>query len=378
VQSVAPSHQPRRVFPRLLFVIIGIVALYALLAGVVFPRVLRQQAVKRLSALTGTQAEIQKVTFHPFALRLSISGVLLRDLSNAPLLTWSNLVADVELASIWRAELFLKELRVEHPNIWLKRNSDESINLLALVERVQSQLPPADTNAPSSGLFPLTIARVTATNGAVAFRDDFVPGTYETRIAPFNLALQDLTTGTNQTGQLEFTASGDHGQRFSLAGSLGLQPLLVDAAFRASDISLPPYRPYSDGFSTMAPTSGVVALEIPFQVSSTPTGITVRVVQGKFNARQLAVVERTNSLPVLSTETLQIDGINASLAEHTGSVERFAIDDCVLHVRRTPGGESNLQGMVEPETIERLIDESSSSGIPGSTSWTRHSNHPSP
>jgi hypothetical protein len=345
------------VFLRVLLIVISGVALYALLAGVIFPRVLRHQAAKRLTALAGTRAEIQRVSFHPFALRLFVGGVSISDLSGTPLLTLSNMVADLQLASLWRGELFLKRVTVDHPALALKRNSDARVNLLELVQRVRSQRPAAETSVPPSRPFPITIAHFTATNGTIAFRDEFVPGSYEARIAPFDLFLENLTTRTNRTGRLELTASADGGEAFSLAGTVGLQPLAIDAAFKATDISLPRQRPYSDTFSTMAPTSGVVAVEIPFRLSSTPRGIDARVSGGEFSARQLAVIERANGLPVLSAEGVHLDGIEVSLAEHTGSVERFEIGGGVLHVRRAPGGASNLQGMIEPEAIEQFIEE---------------------
>jgi len=68
----------------------GAVLLYAVVAGVIAPRIARSQAERRLSALVGGPVTIGQVAFHPFALRARVTDFRLGEPDGRPLLVWSN------------------------------------------------------------------------------------------------------------------------------------------------------------------------------------------------------------------------------------------------------------------------------------------------
>lgn len=331
--------------------------LYLLLAGLVLPRVLRIRAEKHLAALTGAEVHIAKITFNPFILRLSVDGFSLRESQDKPLLEGKKLVVDLELASLWKREVRLSEISLDHPRVQLHRSADGTVNLLTTIDRVQNSIAASNSNAvqTSRSTLPFFISQLWITNGEVFCRDEAVIPAFEAALPSMELRLQNVSMQTGTTASVTFSTRGDQNEQVTFAGSLQLNPVQIDARLAVSDVALSRFRAYLEPTAAWTPTSGVVSLEIPFTMQARTSGITAAIEGGRVAVERLTLIERTNSQPVLLAENIEVQDVRASTEKKDASVGGLNIRNGSLQVRRMPSGETNVRGIIPPESIEAMI-----------------------
>ncbi|MFN0069371.1 MAG: DUF748 domain-containing protein, partial [Limisphaerales bacterium] len=329
--------------------------LYALVAGVVAPPIVRVQAEKRLTKLTGGEVRIERLSFNPFTLRGAVRGFSLARPDGAPLLTWSNVVADAQVSSLWRREAHLRSVGCDAMTFHFGRNRAGEFTLLELLRRVQANSPPRATNAPASGPFPLTVETFSFTNGAVIVRDDTLAEPFALQLAPINLEARGLTTRGGSGSPVEFTAATDGGARFAWSGRLNLNPPGAEGVLRGQDVSLPRYQPYTDLVSPLQVTNGIAAFELPYRLVILGTNVSVALTQARLAVTGLALIERADGRPFADLAALEITGLDASLTERSVAAGALRAEGATLHVRRLAGGGSNVRGLVEPEVIEEMV-----------------------
>jgi hypothetical protein len=227
--------------------------------------------------------------------------------------------------------------------------------------------PSATTNATeSTNLFPVTVERLVVTNALVSFRDEALPQPFEARLAPILITVGDLSTRTGRTAAVSFSARTDGDEEAKFTGALQVQPLVCEGTFAISDIPLARYRPYAEAMAPVVPTSGVADFEIPFRVELDGTNLNARVRGARFAVGDLAVIEKTNQAPLLEMSSIALEGLEVALQDKRASLERVELDTGALHVRRPaptapaesqPAQEGGAGGMIEPEAIERRIQE---------------------
>lgn len=346
---------------------IGAVLLYAVLAGVVAPRIVRSQAERRLSALVGGPVTIGQVAFHPFALRARVTDFRLGEPDGRPLLVWSNLVVDVELASVWRGELVLAAVGVDRLRLDVRREGTNRINVLELVKRLQAASPPAPTpspaatNTPAGGLFPLVLQHLGFTNGVVAFRDETLSEPFEVRLEPIDFELENLTTRARDDGQLVLSAAGDKGERIDLRSRIRIDPLLIEGSVRGRHLTLPRPRPYLERVSPLRLAEGTLEFDTPFRIALADRVFDAAITNMSLSLTNLVVVEGPTNAPFAEVRSLAMDGIEVSLAARSAQLGSLRLDGGTLHVRREKTerapvkGEFNLRGLIQPAAIEELV-----------------------
>jgi hypothetical protein len=354
----APSDRPawlRRGWVRWPLLALGLYLLYALVTGVVAPPLVRTQAEQRLTRLTGGEVRIARLSFNPFTLRAAVRGFSLARPDGTPILTWSNVVADAQLSSLWRREAHLKSLGCDAVAFHFGRNRAGEFSLLELLRRVQANSPPPVTNAPPGKPFPLTVESFSFTNGVVTFRDESLAEPFALRLAPINVEARGLTTRGGGGGPIEFTAAGDGGERFAWSGRLGLNPPVAEGVLRGSGVPLARARPYTDPISPLRPTNGVAEFDLPYRLAIAGTNVSAALTQARLAVTGLALIEREDGRPFAELAAAEITGLDASLAEQSVAAGALRVDGATLHVRRSAGGESNVRGLVEPEVIEQFV-----------------------
>jgi hypothetical protein len=346
----------------------ALVLLYAVVAGWIAPRVVRSQAQKRLGALVGGPVTIGQVAFHPFALRARITDFRLAEPDGRVLLSWSNVVADAELASLWRGELVLASVAVDRLRLDLRRDRDQRINLVEFLARLHAaqapaagSVPPPESSSASSNLFPVTLGMTTFTHGAVVFRDEALAEPFEARLEPIDFQLAALTTRPGGDGRLTLTAAGDSGERIDWQARLGVNPPVVEGEVKGTGLKLARPRPYTDPITSLRPTDGVLAFSVPFRVSLVGGVFEGAITNASLHLTRLAVAEGANGAPFAEVGGLALEGVAASLHDRVARVGALRIEGGSLHVRRHPSStrpgttESNLRGLIRPEVIEELV-----------------------
>lgn len=214
--------------------------LYALLGFLVLPwaalKLVNQQLAERVSQ----PASLERIEFNPFSLELTLHRLRL-GAAGAEQLAFARLYADLQLDSLWRGELHLREVRLEQPHVELRFAADGSLNLQQLFKTSPPAAePPAADNRP----FPLRVDHLQLSAGSLHFTDQRPPGGIEFRYARLDLELRNLASRGPDSAELRLAASGPDGAALDGAGRLDLAPLRAEGRLTIGDTPLAGWWPY--------------------------------------------------------------------------------------------------------------------------------------
>ncbi|MCC6232508.1 MAG: DUF748 domain-containing protein, partial [Verrucomicrobiales bacterium] len=345
---------------RCVWITLGLLLGYLVVAVWIFPAVLRSQAERRFSALTGATARIRAVTFHPFAWRLRVSEFSLTDPAGLPLFACSNLVVDAQVSSLWRGEAYAREVLVEAPNLALRRARDGTIPWGQVLERLTSGHA---SNAPGStrtGLPAFRVDWLLVRNGAISVDDQSTEVPFQAAFRPVNLSMKGITTRAGEEAAFECQATGDSGETMDWMGRLTVSPPGVTGLWRASRVPVAKPRPYTDEHSTMRPTAGLASWSLPYEFTWRDTGIEARVRGATLGLEGLAVVEKDDGSPFLELARFSVHNASLEWPERRVSVGAVEIEGPRLHARRVPAAAGaraamNWRQLIDPVTVDEWV-----------------------
>ncbi|MCQ4348162.1 DUF748 domain-containing protein [Pseudomonas stutzeri] len=274
--------------------------LYALLGFVLLPwaglKLINQQLAEHLQV----PARLERIEFNPFSLELSLLDLQVGE-PGAEQLGFARLYADLQLDSLWRGELHLRELRLEQPRVELRLDTDGRLNLTQLL-----RLPPRDS-APTEATdapVPLRLARATLSGGALRFVDLRQQPVVEHRYDRLELSLSGLTTRGGEDSELSLSASGPHGAALDCQGRLGLQPLRSSGHLSLGATDLTRWWPYLQPLLPYRLQSGTLSLGSDYRLDA-GDALRLQLSEPRLQLSALGVSE-ADGQPLLELDALEL------------------------------------------------------------------------
>ncbi len=141
----------------------------AAIAFVAVPPVLKNYAVKLLRDTLGREVSIERVGFNPFTLTAEIAGLQVKEADGqAEALGFDQVRANVEIESVLRGGVVLRELALAGPRVNLVLGDDGRHNWADVVDRIAEQLDTED-EAADGPLF--SVGNIRVTGGRVSVHD---------------------------------------------------------------------------------------------------------------------------------------------------------------------------------------------------------------
>lgn len=149
----------------------GSIVVLLLLSITLLPWVVRNQAVKAIREATGRTAHIERISFNPFTLTLTVDKFGLDGLQADPFVAINRLRLSLASVSIFKRALIVDEITVDSPAISFARLAPNSYSFNDIIERQKKQ-----PKKESSGEFRYSLNNIRITNGSIDFDDRAVEG----------------------------------------------------------------------------------------------------------------------------------------------------------------------------------------------------------
>jgi len=314
----------------------GVVAAYALIGFFALPAILRPLLERDLSAALGRRVTVGHVATNPFALSATLRDVAIADRSpGAPALTFDELYANADIASLFRWAPVITELRLSRPALNIVRETDSTYNVSDLIERALAGPPGPPPR--------FSVTNIEVVDGRVAFDDRPAGRRHEvTRLALGIPFLSSLPSQTDIRVEPAFSALVN-GRAVAIRGETrpfkDSHETLLHLDF--TDVALPTYVAYSPAPLPVAVESGVLESAVDLRFVAHGTAPPELTLSGKLQLRDLVLAEpkgaRLARVPSLSVGVDRLDVFGRKL--EIGSV---ALDGVELDVRRDARGTLNL------------------------------------
>ena len=154
------------------FTLVGVVAAYGLLAGVLAPPLAKRFAESKLQEKLGRAVAIDDVAFNPYTLKATVKGfrVLERD-GAKPFAGFDVLDLDLSAASAWRLAPVIDELTLAGLRVQVIREGETSYNVDDIVERLAREAAAEEKAGKKKDPARFAVQNIRVVNSAIDFDD---------------------------------------------------------------------------------------------------------------------------------------------------------------------------------------------------------------
>ncbi len=147
---------------------------YTLFGFLAAPPILKYFLKKNLSQALHREVGIEKVRVNPYVLSVRVSGFTIGEREKPePFVSFDSLYGNLEVVSLFRLGVVLKEIRLEAPYVHVARNRDGKYNVSDLLEEFAAKKapPPGTVQPPEKKPLRFSLNNIQIRNGSVDFDD---------------------------------------------------------------------------------------------------------------------------------------------------------------------------------------------------------------
>jgi len=198
-------------------------------------------------------------------------------------------------------------------------------------------------NADAGSPYVLTVAKLDIKDWSARIEDRGQKRPVVTTIAPFNLAMRDISTAPGARSQLELDAAVNKNGRLSVKGDVGMTPLHADLALDLKNVDIMQAQPYFTEQVNILLTRANLSGKGRVKIDQAKNGELVGGYQGDLTLGNVGTVDKLSANPFLSWRSLSFDGMDMKLQPFALNIARVTADDFFARVIIDPSGRINLQ-----------------------------------
>lgn len=358
----------------ILFIILGLVVLYALVGFWVVPWVITTKLPHRLSEQLHRPVLIEDARFNPFLFKLLMKGFDIQEPDGSPLLGFDELFIDFEPgASLVNRAYTLAQIRLGLPYGLAVVRQDGSLNFQDLVQTLATPEdqaePPPSAQEEDGGVPPVMIAQLAIQQGLLEFRDHARPTPFVAHLVPINLTLEHFSTQKGQANSYALSAERSAGEKMSWEGTVTLEPFQSEGRLVFEDYQLPRLWDYvQDQFRFRIP-QGQVTVNAHYQLSTTDQGVAVLVDGGTLTVQDLQIQEKGASEPVVTLPLFEVNNVSVDVPKQEVTIPTVMGRDARFTGWIGKDGVVNYQTLFSPMDTESQADKEPEPSSTSTNPW---------
>ena len=302
-------------------VLVGLVALYALVGFFALPAYLRAKVPARLSEQLGHPVTIGDITLNPFTLALTVKEFDISEEDGTPLLGFEDLYVNIALSSILDRALTFDQIRLRIPYGSIRIRQDGTLNLMDLRPKSaaagSAQTAQAVQKSDGEPSLPSLIIRsLELERGAVEFHDESRPTPFSADIVPIWLTLKNFRTVQAGDNAFAFKAEFEAGESLEWQGTLLLNPVRSDGHVRLSSLKMREVWEYIQDRAEFEITDGLLHVDARYHAEAGADAFHATVVDGELRLDQVTLLEKDDQQPLIVLPVFVAKGIQADLVQH--------------------------------------------------------------
>lgn len=234
-----------------------LVGLYALFGFLLAPRLIRSGMQDYVAEHYDRRLDVGEVKLNPFTLELIIRDLRMPDTDGAPLLSFRQLLVDLNLASVWKLAPSFHAIVLDEPFTHVVIRKNGALNLADLAKPFETREPPAEPEKPTR----LFIDRFSVRGGRTMFEDLTGAKPFRADLRPITFELYDFSTTEHTGNRYGLSGASAEGERFAWNGTLRMNPLASQGRFELADVKVRTLWSYLSENLQFETSSGTLALK---------------------------------------------------------------------------------------------------------------------
>ena len=296
---------------RLLIILASLLVLYTVFGFLILPLIVRQQLEKRLTAALHRETTVARVRTNPYALSVTIDGLLVKAADGSPFLSWDRLYVNLGAWRIVKREVSLDEVYLRRFHAQVALDHKGNLNFQDLLDEHSS----SDTTPPPAPekKRPLVFAvqKLGIEQAQIDFSDRSRLHPFDTTVGPFDINLHGFRTLPDSSSPYSFAGRTESGETFSWAGNLLTEPLRSIGTITFDGLRLSKYSPYYEQEVGFDIRDGLLGLKTSYALEWGPDQHLLRV--GRESLERIVRILGTHDLH-------ELDLVELVVADHPARV----------------------------------------------------------
>jgi len=300
--------------------------------------------------------------------KIDLENLELVEASDAPLLKIPRLHIVVAPSSVLENQATVSAIRLEAPEIHVRRGREGILNLATLVP----PSPPAETDAGAEPDAPeaeddaapwlVRLDDFELSDGMVFVRDESGTVPVEMKVDHVAVLLKNVSTAQDERGTASVSFRLDETCSFNTSGDLGIAPPVFEMDIALKDLALAAFQGYVPPALDILVADGRLGVDGKVIVALKPGEPLAGSYEGSVNLADLSVTDRAGNEKFLNLEALDLAGIHAQAEPLAIAVDSVALTNVQSDLRVDENGTLNLQRIVRPAHDEEDVEVAVSEG----------------
>lgn len=279
---------------------------------------------------------------------VALGDVELQDKAGTPVFKLARLAVDMADTDLTGLNIHVAKVRVENPQLELRRAADGGLNVLGLLPAQPASTPqPAQASpSPATKSLAYTVDRIEVVGGGVGFDDAAVQPAFATRLQDIQVEIEHLASaGEPATVKLSLVTNG--GEKVEHAGTLRPAPLEAQGEVKLTGLNLPRYAPYLAAALPGAQIdSGKLDATLGYGVAAGEKGPAITATLPSSALIDLALRLKGDKGPLAKLARLDLADGKVDLAARTASLGSIKVEAPQLALVRDKQGKLNAEALV--------------------------------
>lgn len=349
------NHTVRKVLTsKYLIISAAALLLYSLAGFLVAPRIIQWYLPKFAQQSLHCRADVGKVRINPLLLTLEVEQFSLRQADEAPLAAFARLFVDLEMSSLFRWAVVVRELDLDKPDFHLVVEPDGSINFEKLATAPSPPPEPAQANATP---VPFLLQSVAVSGGRINVVDKRQSTPADITLQALNLQFQDVSTIKDKKGTCHLAATTDDQGSVEWNGELFLAPLRSQGKLALNGIGLASLWQFARDSTNLEQPAGQlnVATGYRFNAENSPGQMTLDGLRVSLADLSLKLRNSEKAFLQLKKVDLNVPSINVGTREV--QVSHLLLEDGAVDARINESGTMNLEQIVSTTSPKKQHKE---------------------
>jgi len=344
------------------------VLLYTIFGFVGLPLIVRSILPDRLSEAINRKVSIEKVAVNPYSLTLSLKNLAVTNQDDKTFLALDEFFVNLQMVSLFKKALVLKNVRITKPFLQIARHSDGSFNFSDLTNIKTPETSP-DTKPEDPSIPDFNIQNVLIETGRIAYTDKSMAAPFKTAIESINLTLQALSSQPDSKAVYTFFAKTTEKEAIDCKGSFSLFPLYSKGTVSLKNVLLKKYSPFYQNFIGIEIVAGTLGVQTGYQfkASERPEVLKLSKASIALDSFESKIKEERETLmaaPNLSITDTDVDVLKQEIA--IGSLKSTK---GFLLCKRFADGSLNLERLIAVKALKAHSAPSQKPATPAPAPW---------
>ncbi|MCX7100272.1 MAG: DUF748 domain-containing protein [Methylobacter sp.] len=329
------------------FIVAGFLGVYALLGFYAFPLMIKSKIPSIIEQETGRKTAIANVIFDPFALQLRVQGFKIQENNGQLFVGFDEFFIDINaVQSLSKMVLVIDTVMLSKPVVNVEKNQDGSFNFRDLLKEKKS------AKQKEANIIQVSIVKLSIVEGKLDWVDGHLTTAEKETIYPINLSLENLATQIGKLADLNMSFALSSGGTFNWKGDISLNPLSSTGHLKLDKVQLPRIWALVLQDIVKLNLQGYELFEADYSAKYVDEKLNVNVKQGKFELRDIQLLEAAKDKTLIKMPALAVQGIGFDLEKHEVVIDSVIATDSDFKAVLDADGVLNYQFLIPVEKTE--------------------------